>query len=213
MKISIITPQSNNTIPWIEEFKKQGVQVLVNDADSSCDFLICASVSVLQNLANIHSRFPTIPIINYNWDVYEWYKSQGYDWSLYNIFLNKGVEIWCPSEEVILRTEEYFNAGSKCKIIKTFARFFEHNNVRDNRYVYQPMRYYELDRNFGWFRKACKELSIPFKESLNRLPENAFQDMIAGCSFMVCEYYEASTGGLTLVEGHRLGKPVLRSSS
>ena len=213
MKISLITPDSPNTIPWIAEFERQGCEVIVNDATTDCNFLICGSVSVISDLERLHGVYPTIPIINYNWDVYEWYKTQHYDWDKYGLFLNKSREIWCPSEEVILRTEEYFNAGKKCKIIKTFARFFEYNNVRDDRYIYQPMRYYNLDRNFGWLKRACSELSLPVKESLNILSETDFQNMIACCSFMVCEYYEASTGGLTLVEGYRLGKPVLVSDS
>jgi len=45
------------------------------------------------------------------------------------------------------------------------------------------------------------------------LSESEFQKRIANCTFLVCEYYEASTGGLTLLEGHRLGKPVLVSDS
>ena len=40
-----------------------------------------------------------------------------------------------------------------------------------------------------------------------------FRKTIAECSFMCTEYHETSTGGLTLLEGYRLGKPSVASDS
>ncbi len=40
-----------------------------------------------------------------------------------------------------------------------------------------------------------------------------YQDAVAGCRFLVSHYYEASTGGLTLLEAYYLGKPCLISDS
>ena len=216
MKISIVKPVSTNVDPWIPKFEKQGIEVLVNDITSDCDFLLGASHSQYDKIKDFHELYPNIPMINYNWDLYEWIwtNSLGYNWHGYGELLKKSVEIWTPSHEVNLRTEEFFQLGDKCKVIKTFARLFEYNGeIKDNRYIYQPMRNYELDKNYGWLRKACSELNIPLIETHHQLNEIEFQKKIAECSFLVCEYHEASTGGLTLIEGYRLGKPVLVSDS
>jgi len=217
MKISLIKPNSVNINPWVRGFKEAGVEVCVNYCTKDCDFILGASHSQVQNIIYVHNQFPNIPMINYNWDLYGWvdvHSTAGYNWKAYGEVLKKSLEIWAPSQEVILRTEEFFNLEKKCRVIKTFARLFDYNGkIEDNRYIYQPMRYYKKDKNFGWLKKACLELDIPLYESLHRLSESEFQKIIACCSFMVTEYHEASTGGLTLIEGFRLGKPVVVSDS
>ena len=75
------------------------------------------------------------------------------------------------------------------------------------------MRPYPYDKNYGWLKRACNELKIPLVEPNHKLSEPEFQKVIAECSFLCTEYHEASTGGLTLLEGHRLGKPVVISDS
>jgi hypothetical protein len=69
------------------------------------------------------------------------------------------------------------------------------------------------DPNKDAVRDACKELGIPCVESATSLPWPKFQKTVAGARLLVSAYYEASTGGLTLLEGYRLGKPVLLSGS
>tara|TARA_R110002020_G_scaffold211550_5_gene417759 strand:- start:1850 stop:2713 length:864 start_codon:yes stop_codon:yes gene_type:complete len=217
MKLALIKPKSVNVDPWAQEFANCGVDVLENSVQPDCDFILCASISQLNKLEYFHNMYPDIPMINYNWDLYEWIWTSpgGYDWKKYGAFLNKSAEIWCPSDEVVLRTQEYYNCGEKCKVIKTFVRLFDYpeEKIKDKRYIFQPMRYYHEDRNFGWLKKACKELDIRLVESLHKASEEEFKKIIANCSFLVCEYYEASTGGLTLLEGYNLGKPILISDS
>jgi glycosyltransferase involved in cell wall biosynthesis len=216
MKISIVKPNSPNLDPWIPEFQRQGIDVLVNEINSDCNFLIGSTISQYNKIKQFHDQYPNIPMINYNWDMYEWIWKQPrtYNWKGYGELLKKSIEVWCPSEEVILRAEEFFGCGSNHKVIKTFARLFEYSGeVVDKRYIYQAMRNYELDKNYGWLRRACSELNIPLVESHHKLSESEFQKTIAECSFLVCDYHEASTGGLTLIEGYKLGKPVVVSNS
>tara|TARA_Y100000401_G_C8319473_1_gene224434 strand:+ start:149 stop:1009 length:861 start_codon:yes stop_codon:yes gene_type:complete len=216
MKISLVKPNSTNIDPWVAEFENQGIEVMVNFINEDCNFLIGSTHSQTNRIKQFNEMYPEIPMINYNWDLYEWIwkNSRGYDWNGYGNLLKKSIEIWTPSEEVNLRTEEFFNLGHKCRVIKTFARLFDYSGeIKNGRYIYQAMRNYELDRNYGWLRRACKELNIPLYESHHRLSEDDFQKVIAECSFMVTEYHEASTGGLTLIEGYRLGKPVIVSDS
>ena len=209
MKIGLIKPDSVNVNPWVGCLRDRGMEVVEDNIDASCDFIICASISQLGRLVPLQTKYPQIPIIHYNWDLYEWHKSQNYDWLTYGKSLQQSREIWCPSAEVILRTEEYYGLGRKCHIIKTFARLFDYDDVQDKRYIYNPMRAYFRDKNYGWAERACKELEIPLVESKHKLSQEDFEKTIAHCTFLLCEYYEASTGGLTLLEGHRLGKQVL----
>lgn len=218
MKINIIKPKSINLDPWVPAFKNLNCETLVNNhTDPDVDFVIGASVSVLSDIQRYHKKFPNIPMINYNWDVYEWVwthpRGRSYDWVGYGEILKKSKEIWCPSESVVKRNKEWYGISEKKSyIIKTFVRLFEHENPLDKRYVLNPLRQIP-DRNFGWFEKACGELGIPFKSSNHGLSDEQFKEVVAGCSFIVCPWYEASTGGLTLVEGYALGKPVLISDS
>jgi len=217
MRISLIKPDSVNINPWVAEFEKLGVEVIVNTCTNDCDFLIGASHSQLPRIKKMNEFYPHVPMINYNWDFYGWVdmkSSGGYNWPGYGELLKKSLEIWTPSEEVNIRTEEFLGLGHKCKIIKTFARLFDYKGeIKDGRYIYQAMRHYNNDKNIGWLKKACSELNIPLYESLHKLSEIDFQKVIAECSFLVTEYHEASTGGLTLIEAHRLGKPVIVSDS
>lgn len=217
MKISIIKPKSANVDPWLPEFEKRGVIVLENYVDDTTDFIIGASHSQTFRILNEINNRPNIKLINYNWDLYPWAVQENVqEWQAYGYVLSKSTEIWAPSREVVTRTEEIYGKeiADKSVIIKTFARFFETDRkVVDKRYVYNPLRSYFKDPNFGWTEKACSILKIPLYKSEHRLSEDDFQDKILGSTFLVCEYFEASTGGLTLHEGFYHGKPVLISDS
>ena len=217
MKIAIIKPNSVNMDPWVPELQRRGHEVLVNDLSEDTDFMIGASVSVMSRISNLRKKFPNVPMINYNWDVYEWVwthpRGRSYDWKGYGDLLRDSLEVWCPSESVVLRNKEWYDIPrEKSFILKTFVRLFESDSVSDERFVLNPLRQIP-DRNHGWFEKACEELNIPYKSSDHSLSEEEFKKVVSTCSFMVCPWYEASTGGLTLIEGYALGKPVLVSSS
>jgi len=217
MKILIVKPKSVNIDPWVPELQRRGHTVIENDFKSiKPDIIIGASISVIKQIRRAHTLFPDAPMINYNWDIYEWVwkNPRGYNWAGYGELLKESHEVWCPSESVVKRNMDWFKIGpEKSIIIKTFARLFDYEGeVKDGRYIYNPLRSIP-DRNVGWLKRVCEELSLPLVESAHRMSEQDFQKTILECSFMVCEYYEASTGGLTLIEGHKYGKPVLVSDS
>ena len=96
-------------------------------------------------------------------------------------------------------------------VIKTYIVPFE-EDVADERYILMPLR--ELpDQQYSWFKSACDELGLPYVISNHQLPFEEYKKVVARCSFIVSPLYEASTGGLTLLEGYYLGKPVLISDS
>ena len=218
MRISLITPPSQNIEPMVPIFEKMGVKVDVNKVNPKADFILTTTQVWIEQVDSFHKAFPAIPIISYVLDFYKtvWTapNPHNYNWVMYKHYLNKAVEIWCPSQEVVTRMEEETIGADKCKIIKLWPRKFEYTGeVADKRYVLQPMRPYLYDKNYGWLKKACYELGIPLIETNHKLTENQFQKVIAGCSFMCTEYHDASTGGMTLMEGYRLGKPVVTSDS
>jgi len=218
MKISLITPISQNIEPLIPVFESKGVKVYKNAIHPECDFIIGTGQVYIQLMEMFHQAFPNIPLINYTLDFYKnvWEipNPHGYDWNKYKEYLHKCTELWCLSNEVITRMEEEGIDTKKCQLMRIWARFFEYEGeIVDKRYILQPMRPYPYDKNYGWLKRACSELNIPLVEPNHKLPEREFQKVIAECSFLCTEYHEASTGGLTLLEGHRLGKPVVISDS
>ncbi len=178
------------------------------------DFIIGMSVTQMPRIEQAHRVFPHIPMINYNWDIYEWvWKSprQGeYDYKRYGELLKESAEVWVPSECTGKRTEQWFGL-SNCKVIKTSVPYYE-AEVSDERFVLNPLR--EIpDPHWGMFEKACKELGIPYKSTMHELSQEEYRKIVASCSFIVSPLYELSTGGLTLIEGTYLGKPCLLSDS
>lgn len=207
MKIAFYTVGGQILDLMENELQYQGIELVRNSWDEECDFIYLSTVTSTQD-------FPkNIPLIVYNWDQYGWHKEQsGYKWDLFNELQHRCIEIWTPSNAVNLRIEEFLGLSNKCYIIKSFARLFDYpkENIKDNRYVFQVVRDYKHDPNFEWAKKACQELNIPFHMDDNHSKsEEDFQKMIAESTLLFCHYDEASTGGLTLIEGHRLGKPIL----
>ena len=217
MIVSYITPPSANAEPFYPMMEKQGVKVYFNSIHPDCDFIISTMPTGYFNLLQMFQKtFPEKPVIIYLWDMYKTIHVPPikYDWAAHIDVLHRAKEIWCPSNEVVKRVGEEGVDNSKCKVIKTWARFFDYQDeIKDKRYILQPLRDYPNDKNFGWLKRACEELDIPLFETKNKLSEQDFQKVVAECSFICCEYHEASTGGLTLLEGYRLGKPVVITDS
>ena len=84
--------------------------------------------------------------------------------------------------------------------------------VRDEGYALCCLR--EIpDPWWGMFERCCEELGIPYEMPKHEKTYEEYQDLVAGCRFLCAPLFELSTGGLSLLEGYRLGKPVLLSDS
>lgn len=184
----------------------------INSCSNDTDFIILFGREHLDHANEIVCRYPHVPLIVYNWDQYGWHQLQDCNWNLYNSLQEKSKEIWVPSKAVSLRIEEFLKLGNKCFIMKSWARIFDYpkENIIDGRYVFQVVRNYHPDPFYNWAERACSDLNIPlFMNAYHKKSEEEFQKFIAESTLLLCHYDEASTGGLTLIEGHRLGKPVL----
>jgi glycosyltransferase involved in cell wall biosynthesis len=229
MKISLIMPiggiqegKSNFLIHLYDELRQLRHDVIINDCDETCDVIISMSISQMPITKLAHKQYPNIPLFCYNWDIYEWVWNSSpeqlaslgsitYDYKGYGELLAECKEVWCPSECTVKRMKEWFNLDNGV-VIKTFSLFFD-DKIIDNRFVFNPLRSIP-DRNLGWFERACNELDIPFvARGSDAVDWREHKRRISRCSFLVSPYYEASTGGLTLIEGTYLGKPCLVSDS
>jgi hypothetical protein len=231
MKISYIqddnlkSTETRISYNLIQKFNERGIDVTINAWDEDCKIILSVNglgaYDIYEDIINKikevdKSRDVNLSLLNniktimYVWDMYPWTNYiTGYD------SLKEYNEIWVPSNEVILRLNEFYDIDpSKCKVIKSYAELFEADNieVKNNNFVYHPVRKYN-DPNYGFTERACEELNIPYVRSNHSLNYEEYKKTVLNCSFLVTEYMEASTGGLTLLEGYKHGKDILISNS
>lgn len=194
----------------IGEFNKKGIDVLINHCDENCKLILCMNgLSQYFYVEELSRKYPQKKVIIYVWDLYPWTRYV----SGYGNIKQIATEIWVPSMEVALRLHEYYNIPKhKIEIIKSYVEFFECNEPVVRNFVYHPVRKYS-DPNYGFTERACEELNIPLIRSNHSLGYEDYKKTILKSSFLVTEYMEASTGGLTLLEGYFHGKNVLVSDS
>jgi len=217
MRISYIqnnNPESTETrisFNLIEKFKEKGIEILVNDCDDSCDFILSINgLSQYELFKSFTEKYPNIKSIMYVWDLYPW---TSYASNLEGV--KEFDELWTPSNEVILRLQEIYNVDkNKCKVIKCYTDFFEDedNQITNNKFIYHPVRRYN-DPNLNFTKNVCDEIGYEFKSPNHSLKYDEYKKTVLQCSFLVTEYSEASTGGLTLLEGYYHGKNILLSDS
>ena len=213
LKLGFLDALNLVTDPLCVELNKIGVETTTN-LDDTCDFLWNASV--LRYLVSdvTANKYPNALVINYVWDFYEWAwegkrKNEIYNWKEYGEYLKGSDEVWCPGEGTAKRLKEYLDIDA---VVLHTGVSVEDRKTSDGGYVLNHLREYP-EQNFGWAEKACKELGIEYHWPNHGLELEDWKDEIANCRFMICEYMEASTGGLTLLEGLWNGKPSLISDS
>jgi hypothetical protein len=146
----------------------------------------------------------------YVWDLYPWTQ-----YSRNHERLKEYNYIWVPSNEVIYRLKELYNIDpDKCKVIKAYAELYEAEDIKveNNGFVYHFARNYN-DPNLGYCEIASKATEIPLVKSQHNLQFSEYKEKVLKCSFLVLDYMEASTGGLTMIEGYYHGKDILFSDS
>lgn len=178
------------------------------NAGGDPDAVILMSISQMDKVGKIPVN---IPLFVYDWDLYPGLIEQKtYNWDGFAEIKRHAKEVWVPSKEVAKRNKELYDIESV--VVRSFARLFEAKTTRGD-YVFNGMREYGWDAQNGWLRQACGELGIPLLQPDHQLSEEKYREAVAGCRVAVCEFEEASTGGLTLIEAHALGKPVIFGDS
>jgi len=190
--------------------------VTVDRPPPGCHIDIFLSLSMGHDdvLLEVQRNTPNSKMVTYVWDCYGWIMDQDdrYDWEAYGRLIKGSHAVLTPSHGQTLRLKEHWDVDDS-KVIRCYGQYFDHDNVRDGNYVCNAMR--EIpDRQLGWVDRACHELQIPYNHGGRKRGQTGrtwdeYKDFIAGASFIVCPWYEASTGGMSLLEGYNLGKEVL----
>lgn len=219
-RISI--PAKDRTLPTWEHLRALGHEIIVEHPSSvptteRPDAMISMGVTIMEETFEALDRFPGVPLYCYNWDCYEWVwknpRPGEYDYVRYGELLRKAEEVWVPSVCTARRTVQWWNIPPN-RIVRILSAcpWWDHPNVRDEGYALCCLR--EIpDPWWGMFEKCCEEMNIPYRMSKHEKSYEEYQDLVAGCKFLCAPLYELSTGGLSLMEGYRLGKPVLLSDS
>jgi hypothetical protein len=198
----------------IDEFGKQGHEV-VNAPSADCDALLSLQMGSHQDIIRLHSQVPHIPLYTYVWDCYEWIwdHGRGYDWAGYGELCKVSDRVFVPSEGQRQRLFQHWNIPlEKSESIPAYAQYFDYE-ISDEDYVCDPLRSIP-DRHAGWVEKACNELGIPYNhggrgKGGKQKSWDDYKKFIANSSFIICPWYEASTGGMSLMEGYNIGKEIL----
>lgn len=214
-KISV--PGQNRTIPdWN---CLEGHTVVVTEkselSQQAPDAIISMGVGVMEATFRAIEKWPDVPLFCYNWDCYEWVwtnpRPGEYDYNRYGNLLKRATEIWVPSLCTGLRTRQWWNLGN-WKVILPSCPWWDYDNITDKGYVLCTLRKIP-DPYWDRFERACQELDIPYRMTQHNRSYEEYQETVAHCRFLVSHLYEASTGGLSLLEGYYLGKPCLISDS
>lgn len=195
----------------IAELIKRG-HTVTKGCDRTYDVIFCGSIVKMEETLAIKLRYPHIPLVNYCWDYYKWAhegKHKYLNWPKYAAYLKKSAAILVPSHGQQKRLKELLDLDSH--VVETSIEVYDHP-VSDERFVLDPVRYYP-EENEKWVERACEELGIKCVHSEHQYSKEEFRRLVHSCTFMTCAYREASTGGLTLIEGLWNGKPSLVSNS
>ena len=198
----------NSLCPYLE---KEGVRT-VSDMDNSVDIVLTGAVGKYKEVENLRKKYG-FPVVQYVWDLYEWAwegkRPNDYDWHGYGEVVKQADDIWSPNVGTQKRITEYL--GMDSIVIEPHIDFYEHER-KDEGYVLDHMRDYPVE-NEKWVEKACTELNIPFKRTMHGLSLQDYRKVVSNARLLVTPYDEASTGGLTLLEGLYNGVPSLVSNS
>ena len=211
MKIFI---QHRHNTPYVQRLVKEIsklVEVEEHDAGSKCTHYLSLQMGGEQQIISLRQSLPDAKITTYCWDCYEWIweHARMYDWRLYGEQCRVSDLIMVPSYGQVLRLGQHWDIiPDKTLVIPAYAQLFDYNNIGDDGYVCDPLRDIP-DRHSGWVRRACSELDIPYQHGGNNRPWEEYKKFVGRSSFVVCPWYEASTGGMSLVEAYSIGKDVL----
>lgn len=201
-----------------EELRKFGIECQL-ELTKDCSFIFCGSIWRMNLVKEERQRFPDIPTIHYNWDLYPFQLMERPDyqranpdlWDPYLEELKVCRDIWVPSECTVRRTKEF--VGRSAHVILTSVRPWDNPvELVDGGFAVDVMRKYP-DYNRDAAREACAAVDVRLVETCNEMPWEVFQKVICRSRFLISAQYEASTGGLTLLEGLWHGKPCLLSNS
>jgi len=204
-----------------KEMQKLGHEIDYEKKFKHPDAVIANGAGVWRQIEEYLETNNKAPLFVYEWDCYPWTypnklpslknKIQGYPVfpkSKYSKILNRAQVIFCPSNSVKKRIDEIFQLGNKCRIVEPFFEQIDGGTTSEGGYIYHPVRKYR-DPQLGWLERFSKIYNIPIFRPEHGLTQEEYKSTVLNASLILTEYTEASTGGLTLLEGFARGKKIL----
>lgn len=160
-----------------------------------------------------------VPIVHYNWDLYPHIIQTRWDqgWGQYLEDLKACAAVLVPGVGTSVRTLKY--TGRRSAIVKAPVKLWEvppapiECPYKPGHYILDVMRDYPWDRGHVYPEQACRKLGVPLVRTRTNEPWDTFRWLVANAAALVSAVDEASTGGLTLLEGYAHGVPVIASDS
>ena len=182
--------------------------------DATTDAICAMSITKLPEIQAAHASFPSVPLFNYCWDLYSWVwlrpRPGEYDYAAYGRILHASREIWVPSQCTAMALKYWY--GPKLpprRRIRTAISIWEPDEEpRNEGYILNPIRE-QPDHLWGWLERICKDRGLRLVSPEHKYSFERYRRAVANCALIVSPLSELSTGGLTLLEGLRIGKPCL----
>lgn len=186
---------------------------------AGCSVVLCGSMRYAA-VAHKTAKDRGKKLVCYCWDLYPWQLSavgedgrptvRASQFREYVEVLKAADLIVCPSYKAAVRVRE--TVGQTVRVVPSPVFGWEPPPgvaVGHGEYVYDVMRPYDGDRFKDAARTACRLLGVECWGGGERVPWDVFRTLVAQAGCLVSAVEEASTGGLTLLEGYRLGKSVV----
>lgn len=179
------------------------------------DVIISMSIATISQVYRAVGMYPDAKLFCYNWDCYEWVwtnpRPREYNYNHYGDLLRTATEVWVPSNCTGEKTAKWWGIKNWHRI-RSACNFWDYDDVKDEGYILCALRKVP-DKYWGRIEKICKEADLPLHMTHRSLSFSEYQKEVAHCRFIVSDLYEMSTGGMSLLEAHHLGKPCLISNS
>lgn len=204
-------PDLNRYLP---DWMQAAFDVSFNVDDGKPDAIVLMGVGALDYAKKAVMEHPDVPLFVYNWDCYVWCilrpRPGDYDYRSYGKLIKVAKEVWVPTRCTKVMTELWWGVANVRVIHPSIAPF--EAEVSDEGYVLCSLRE-TPDHDWPLLEIACSLEGIPLEMPNHQESREQYEQTVANCRFLVSHIREASTGGLTLLEAYRLGKPVLITNS
>lgn len=201
----------------VKAFRQVGVTI-VPTYESGIDLAFCGS---LFSAPRMRRKLQVVdpPTVYYNWDLYPHVVNNHHEmgWSEYLKDLRRCDIVVVPNEGTRLRTQQLVDRESI--IVHAPVRTWDvppkpkGTHMAPRSYVLDVMRDYSWDVGYVLPQHACQKIGMPLVRTKTRTDWDTFRWLVANARCLISAVCEASTGGLTLLEGYHHGVPVVVSGS
>lgn len=199
----------------LDELKSIGVDCVLTP-DHDCNLCFCGSIFKAEDVRRYAGK---LPVVHYNWDLYPAViNSSRPKWYTYLENLKSCKMILVPGVGTALRTTEYIGRASE--IVYAPVKIWDVPQLSllgdtpetvhsPKTYYLDVMRDYPWDPNHRLAESICRRLKINLVRTKTTRPWDEFRYLVANAKALLSCCVEASTGGLTLLEGYAHGVPVI----